>query len=204
MLSALATAQQALPKYAHKNSPKTFTQHQLFACLALKNFLRTDYRGVVAHLEDNPSLTGLLALRRVPHFTTLQKASRRLLASANAQRLLDATTRLRSGRRRRVRTAAVDSTGLECTCASGYFIKKEKGTRLVVLARVPFYPTFLPRRRPCRPWAFPGNRHPRFASPRSRTSLACWRCPRSTIRRHPIARTCWAGCWWYGSGKPHS
>ena len=113
-----------MPKYAHKNSPKTFTQHQLFACLALKNFLRTDYRGVVAHLEDNPSLTGLLALRRVPHFTTLQKASRRLLASANAQRLLDATTRLRSGRRRRVRTAAVDSTGLECTCASGYFIKR--------------------------------------------------------------------------------
>ena len=124
VLSALATAQQALSKYAHKNSPKTFTQHQLFACLALKNFLRTDYRGVVAHLEDNPSLTGLLALRRVPHFTTLQKASRRLLASANAQRLLDATTRLRSGRRRRVRTAAVDSTGLECTCASGYFIKR--------------------------------------------------------------------------------
>jgi hypothetical protein len=113
-----------LPKYAHKNSPKKFTQHQLFACLALKNFLRTDYRGVVAHLEDNPSLMGFLALRRVPHFTTLQKASRRLLASANAQRLLDATTRLRSGRRRRVRTAAIDSTGLECTSASGYFIKR--------------------------------------------------------------------------------
>jgi hypothetical protein len=124
VLSALATAQQALPKYAHKNSPKTFTQHQLFACLALKNFLRTDYRGVVAHLEDNPSLRGFLALRRVPHFTTLQKASRRLLASANAQRLLDATTRLRSGGQRRVRTAAIDSTGLECTSASGYFIKR--------------------------------------------------------------------------------
>jgi Transposase DDE domain len=124
VLSALATAQQALPKYAHKNSPKKFTQHQLFACLALKNFLRTDYRGVVAHLEDNPSLMGLLALHHVPHFTTLQKASQRLLASTNARRLLDATTQLRSSRRRRVHTAAIDSTGLECTCASAYFIKR--------------------------------------------------------------------------------
>ena len=128
MLTALATAQRALPKYAHKYSPKKFTQHQLFACLALKNFLRTDYRGVVAHLEDNPSLMGFLALRRVPHFTTLQKASQRLLAATNARRLLDATTRLRYGRRRRIRTAAIDSTGLECTCASGYFVKRRVRT----------------------------------------------------------------------------
>jgi hypothetical protein len=124
MLTALATAQRALPKYAHRHSPKKFTQHQLFACLALKNFLRTDYRGVVAHLEDNPSLTNLLGLRVVPHFTTLQKASCRLLAAANARRLLDATTRIRQNWRRRVRRAAIDSTGLECTCASGYFVKR--------------------------------------------------------------------------------
>ena len=123
-LSALATAQRALPKYAHRYSPKKFSQHQLFACLVLKNFLRTDYRGVVAHLEDNPSLVNLLGLRHVPHFTTLQKASRRLLMSASARRLLDATTRLRWGRRRRVRQAAIDSTGLDCTCASSYFVKR--------------------------------------------------------------------------------
>jgi hypothetical protein len=128
VLTALATAQQSLPKYAHRFSPKKFTQHQLFACLALKNFLRTDYRGVVAHLEDNPSLTGLLGLREVPHFTTLQKASQRLLSSSNAGRLLDATVHMRWGQRRRVRRAAIDSTGLECTCASGYFIKRRVRT----------------------------------------------------------------------------
>jgi len=127
-LTALAAAQKALPKYAHRYSPKKFTQHQLFACLALKNFLRTDYRGIVAHLEDNPSLLGLLAMGEVPHFTTLQKASRRLLSQANARRLLDATVQLRWGSRRRVRRAAVDSTGLECTCASGYFIKRRVRT----------------------------------------------------------------------------
>ena len=81
-MSALAVAHRALPRYAHKYSPKKFSQHQLFACLALKNFFRTDYRGVVAQLEDNPTLMAALNLKRVPHFTTLQKASKRLLASA--------------------------------------------------------------------------------------------------------------------------
>src|SRR6266850_1978410 len=34
----------ALPDYAHKFSPKTYTQPQLFACLVLKEFLHRDYR----------------------------------------------------------------------------------------------------------------------------------------------------------------
>ncbi len=63
---ALATARRALPAYSHVYTPKTFTQHQLFACLALKNFLRTDYRGVVAQLADSLSLveTWTSALKR--------------------------------------------------------------------------------------------------------------------------------------------
>jgi hypothetical protein len=44
--AALEAAQRVLPFYTHPNSPKVFTQHQLFACLVLKNFLKTDYRGV--------------------------------------------------------------------------------------------------------------------------------------------------------------
>lgn len=70
LLAALATARRALPLYSHRNSPKKFTQHQLFACLVLKIFLKTDYRGVAAHLADCPSLTEVLGLARVPHYTT--------------------------------------------------------------------------------------------------------------------------------------
>jgi hypothetical protein len=123
-IAALNTARRGLPAYAHRCSPKKFTQHQLFACLVLKNFWRTDYRGVVGQLQDHPTLVETLGLRAVPHFTTLQKASRRLLVSTKAQRLLKATIRLQHRRQRRVKTAAVDSTGLECTCASGYFIRR--------------------------------------------------------------------------------
>jgi Transposase DDE domain len=123
---ALATARQSLPLYSHRNSPRKFTQHQLFACLVLKSFLKTDYRGVVAHLADCPSLSEALELGEVPHYTTLQKAARRLLSSAAAQRLLDATVRQQLGRKRRVPRAAIDSTGLEASAASGYFVHRRR------------------------------------------------------------------------------
>ena len=84
LLAALETARRSLPEYRTKHSPKKFTQHQLFACLVLKNFLRTDYRGVVAHLRDCSSLCETLALKHVPHFTTLHKAARRLAAALGA------------------------------------------------------------------------------------------------------------------------
>ena len=90
ILAALAMAKRSLPSYSHRCSPKKFTQHQLFACLVLKNFLRTDYRGVVAHLHDCPSLTEAIGLKHLPHFTTLQKTSRRLWAAPIAKRLLNA------------------------------------------------------------------------------------------------------------------
>ncbi len=128
--AALEAAQRVLPFYTHPNSPKVFTQHQLFGCLVLKNFWKTDYRGVVAQLADHPELCEVLGLRRVPHFTTLQKASRHLLASRPVQRLLESTIRMHYGRRRRVRSSAVDSTGLECTAASGYFVRRRNRVSL--------------------------------------------------------------------------
>ena len=122
--AALVAAQRVLPFYTHPNSPKKFTQHQLFACLVLKNFLKTDYRGLVAHLADHSELREVLRLRSVPHFTTLQKASRHLLAAAPVRQLLESTIRLHYGRRRRIKSSAADSTGLECTAASAYFVRR--------------------------------------------------------------------------------
>ena len=127
-LAALATARRALPAYSHPCSPKKFTQHQLFACLVLKNFLKTDYRGVAAHLADHTPLTAALELTKIPHFTTIEKAAKRLLKSAAARQLLAATVRLHMGRRRRVKRSAIDSTGLECTSASGYFVRRRVRT----------------------------------------------------------------------------
>ncbi len=79
MMTAYATAQRALPAYSHRLSPKKFTQHQLFACLVLKEFLKTDYRGLACVLADCADLCAAVELERVPHFTTFQKAADRLL-----------------------------------------------------------------------------------------------------------------------------
>jgi hypothetical protein len=76
---ALPVAQAALPAYSCPTSRRDFTQPQLFAALALKTFLHTDYRGVAAFLEDSPNLRADLGLKKVPHSSTLRYAERRLL-----------------------------------------------------------------------------------------------------------------------------
>jgi hypothetical protein len=76
---ALALAREALPAYSCPTSRKDYTQHQLFAILALKVFLKTDYRGVVAFLDDFPELRHDLWLTKVPHYSTLNYAEQRLL-----------------------------------------------------------------------------------------------------------------------------
>jgi hypothetical protein len=76
---ALRLARQALPAYSSKYSRKDFTQHQLFAALALKTFLKTDYRGVVAALRDFAELRDELGLKKVPDHSTLCYAEQRLL-----------------------------------------------------------------------------------------------------------------------------
>ena len=76
---ALRLAQEALPAYSCPRSRHDFTQPQLFAVLALKTFLKTDYRGVVAFLDDFPELRADLGLTKVPHYSTLCYAERRLL-----------------------------------------------------------------------------------------------------------------------------
>ena len=76
---ALQLAREALPAYSCKFSRKDFTQHQLFALLALKTFFKTDYRGLVALLQDFAELRADLGLDKLPHYSTLCYAAGRLL-----------------------------------------------------------------------------------------------------------------------------
>ena len=76
---ALAVAEEALPAYSAVHSPKKFTQPQLFAILVLRQFFKTDYRGIVAMLEDTSDLREALGLKQVPHYSTLCYAEQRLI-----------------------------------------------------------------------------------------------------------------------------
>lgn len=79
---ALAVGLASLPAYGSRFSRDDYTQPQLFALLVLKQFLRTDYRGIVALLAEWQDLRSALGLRKVPHYSTLAHAARRLLAGA--------------------------------------------------------------------------------------------------------------------------
>lgn len=121
---ALRAARDSLPDFAHPKSPKKFTQPQLLACLVVKELLRKDYRGIHATLAEWSDLRQVLGLTKVPHFTTLCAAAKRLLAQPQAEAVLAATLALcRKAKllRRRTRRAAIDSTGLETRHVSSYF-----------------------------------------------------------------------------------
>jgi hypothetical protein len=77
----LSAAKQVLPDYSSPFSPKKFTQPQLLTMLALRQFFKLDYRGVVARLAEWKELREVLGIDQVPEFTTLIHAEKRLLKS---------------------------------------------------------------------------------------------------------------------------
>ena len=139
ILAALAVGKDSLPEYAHRCSPKTYTQPQLFACLALKTFLGRCYRGVEAFIRDFPAIREWIGLKEVPDHSTLQKFAMRIFGSQLSQKMLDASVRLCLPRTKRVKVAAMDSTGLESRHCSAYFVRRR--ARGQKQAKNPLYQT---------------------------------------------------------------
>lgn len=109
-------AQQSPKVIAYRCSPIRFTQHQRFAVLVLTHFLKGDDHGIVIRLRDFPTLANAIELEQIPPYTTLQKASERLLKTVSARILWEETVRRQWGRRSRIPVAAVDSTPLASRC----------------------------------------------------------------------------------------
>ena len=76
---ALEVAQASLEPYSNKYSPRRYTQPQLLTILVLRQFFKTDYRGIEQMLYDFSDLRQILGLKKVPDHSTLQKAEARLL-----------------------------------------------------------------------------------------------------------------------------
>ncbi len=79
---ALAAGRAALPEYGSRFSRRDYTQAQLFALLVLRQFLKADYRGVVALATEWRELREALGLAGAPHHSTLARAAPRLMAGA--------------------------------------------------------------------------------------------------------------------------
>ena len=114
----------------------------------LKAFFKADYRRIVAYLEDMPGLREQLGLKKTPHFTTLQKASARLLADEGDRKVKRLITHTlyayhdddpppeadpppeRPTPAYVFDLAAVDSTGFDAGRTSRYFVRRRRSELL--------------------------------------------------------------------------
>lgn len=76
---AFEMAKKALDPYSTKFSRHDFIQAQHFALLALRQFMNLDFRRTTQIVSEWSELRTLLELQKIPHWTTLEKAQKRLL-----------------------------------------------------------------------------------------------------------------------------
>ncbi len=130
---AYLVAQKSLPVYKHQFSPHKFNQPQLATILILKEFFTTDYRGMIEILKDSYDLQNIIELSHIPHFTTIQKASREILKKKQIKKILKEMIVLAKELGildEKKNLSAIDSTGLEAGHTSRYFIRRrEKGKK---------------------------------------------------------------------------
>jgi hypothetical protein len=127
---AMRLSQPYLADYGATRSRKDFTQRQLMACLILRAYLKTTYRGLLDILSGNGSLRACLGLeeKKLPHFTTLQKFSARSEVIAIAQSIVAHIGQVAMQTGGNQEPAAMDSTGLDTTSPSAYF-ESRRGRR---------------------------------------------------------------------------
>ena len=77
--TALAIGKQGLSPFSTKFSRRDFNQAQHFAMLSLRQFFKADYRKTTQMISEWSDLREVLELQKVPHWTTLEKAHKRLL-----------------------------------------------------------------------------------------------------------------------------
>ena len=126
---ALEVATESLAQYSHKKSPRKFTQPQLLACLIVKEIRKLDYRGIHIMLSEWSDLREVLKLKKIPHFTTLCTASKRLLKKKESELLLQAIIQKCKAAgllKDTSKLAAIDSTGIETRYASRYYTRRCK------------------------------------------------------------------------------
>ena len=117
--------QEHLAPYGSYKSRHDFTQRQLMSCLILKAYLKTSYRGLIDVLSGHNALREILGLEeRLPHYTALQKFSARPGVGAVAEAMVGRIGRAALRKEGAKATVAIDSTGLQPTGASAYYVSR--------------------------------------------------------------------------------
>ena len=108
-----------IPVYNSKYSNRIFTNIQHLFLLVAKEHTNCDYRKFVESLYDS-KIPEYISLKRIPHFTTLQKVAKRLQAKL-LEKLVFLTKELFP---KQGNFFGVDSTGMELDHASSHYCKR--------------------------------------------------------------------------------
>jgi hypothetical protein len=127
---AMQLGSRHLADYGATRSRHDFTQRQLMACLILRAYTKTTYRGILELLAVSPSLRLELGLGdKLPHYSTLAKFSSRSQVLEIADAMIRSIGKAAFGQSTEPRAAAMDATGLETTTASAHFQCRRGGPR---------------------------------------------------------------------------
>lgn len=111
--------QAQIPMYFRYVQKKTYTNYQHLFLLVVKEHSKMNYREFIESLYDS-KIPKYINLRKIPHFTTLQKFSRRLEV-----KLLNNLIFLTKGLfKKQGNFFGVDSTGIELDHASHHYCKR--------------------------------------------------------------------------------
>jgi len=108
-------------RYSCRFSKKTYTQHQHILLLVLKTYLKRTYRETVEIMGELQKIRKRIKLRRIPHFTTLQKFLQRFRPALLEKLIYSMIDNSDCSR------VAVDSTGFSSGYASRYYIDRIEG-----------------------------------------------------------------------------
>jgi len=117
-----------IPPYLHKRSNHVYTVWQHLILLALRQYEHKSYRRFVTFLQEAFGVQQYLGLSKIPHHTTIQKASARL----NHGMLIRILESFVISARIRQMNLGIDSTGLSHGQSSYYYTKKAKLRRKFV------------------------------------------------------------------------
>lgn len=127
---AMQLGSRHLADYGANTSRHDFTQRQLMACLILRAYTETTYRGVLELLAVSPSLRRELGLGdKLPHYSTLAKFSSRSQVLEIADAMIRSIGQAAFRQTTEPTAAAMDATGLETTTASAHFQCRRGGER---------------------------------------------------------------------------
>lgn len=112
------TVRSGMCRYRSKYSKRIFDQWTWVVLLVLRQYEKKDYRGFIDWLEIAMPITEYLELKRIPHYTSLQKASARL-DSIWLRRIIARFVKERESEKTRI--IGIDSSGYRLEHASKYY-----------------------------------------------------------------------------------